>query len=414
MTAMPHPSSMPRPQRGVTLIELMVGVVIGLLATLVIAQVSSLYEARRRQTVGGSDTQLTGALALNTLQRDVQMGGYGLTSGGLTTTGAERCTEIRGRRNGTAYTWPMAPVMITQGGGGSTSVTGRSDTVRVLMASNNNRYAVPMRLQNHHRRDGTSFDLIPKTNVGNRLGDLLVAVPAIPGIGGQASPTWCSLLQISADPNNGTDTLEHLPNSSGPWNQDVTATVLPGTLNADVAYAASINDSRGSFLINVGTLTDRCYFVSDPDTTNSDQRCGLSSDATETPYTLRLRSFNTATTVTSNQDLFPDVVNLQALYGVASPIASRTISSWTTDTPTTAVGWNLVIAVRVAILARSTQYEVDEVTTARPAWMPDGTTAQQFTLPSCPIGENDCWKHYRYRVFESVIPLRNMLWQAAH
>jgi type IV pilus assembly protein PilW len=405
---------MPRRQRGVTLIELMVGVVIGLLATLVIAQVSSVFEARRRQTVGGSDTQLTGALALNTLQRDVQMGGYGLTSGGLTTGGAERCTEIRGRRNGTEYRWPMAPVLITQGGGGSSSVTGRSDTVRVLMASNNNRYAVPMRLQNHHRRDATSFDLIPNTNVGNRLGDLLVAVPAIPGIGGQASPTWCSLLQISADPNNNTDTLEHLPNGSGPWNQDATATVLPGALNADIAYAASINDARGSFLINVGTLTDRCYFVSDPDTTNSDQRCGLAADASETPYTLRLRSFNTTTTVTSNQDLFPNVINLQALYGVASASASRTIDSWTTDTPTTSVAWDRVIAVRVGILARSTQYETDEVTTARPTWMPDGTTAQQFTLPSCPVGENDCWKHYRYRVFESVIPLRNMLWQALH
>ncbi|MFM2347940.1 MAG: hypothetical protein RL654_2693, partial [Pseudomonadota bacterium] len=42
-------------QRGVTLIELMVGMVIGLLAVLVISQVAILYEGRKRTITSGSD-----------------------------------------------------------------------------------------------------------------------------------------------------------------------------------------------------------------------------------------------------------------------------------------------------------------------------------------------------------------------
>lgn len=393
-------------QRGVSLIELMVGVVIGLLATLVIAQVAGLYETQRRNTASSGDTQISGALALYTLQRDIEMGGYGLTSGGVT-----GCLQIRGKRNSTDYDRTLAPVVITQGGGATGTTTGRADTLQVLMARNNNGFALPMSLGENHRRDATSFVLADRINVGNRLGDLLLVVPppgvagtASPSPSGQVSPHWCSLAQISATPSG--NTLDHTTSSS-PWNQDATSTRFPGTLGSDIAYAA------GSRLINLGTLTDRCYFISDPNETSVDRRCGLAADSTEMAFTLRLRNFNAADGTTTNQDIYPDIVNLQAVYGLdTTATPDGTVDSWTTTTPTTTAGWAQVIAVRVAVLARSTQYDDNAVTTTLPAWRPDGVNSLNFTLPDCPAGESTCWQHYRYRVFERVIPLRNMLWQA--
>jgi len=54
--------------RGFTLIELMVAVALGLLTTLVIAQVFLQSEGNKRTTTSGSDAQVTGALALYALQ----------------------------------------------------------------------------------------------------------------------------------------------------------------------------------------------------------------------------------------------------------------------------------------------------------------------------------------------------------
>ena len=72
-----------RRARGVSLIELMVGLLIGLLAVLVISQVLFAVEGQKRTTTSGADAQLTGTLALYTLQRELEMAGYGLTTSQL-------------------------------------------------------------------------------------------------------------------------------------------------------------------------------------------------------------------------------------------------------------------------------------------------------------------------------------------
>ena len=66
-----------RRERGMSLVEILVGVLIGLIGIVVIFQVLSVSENRKRTTVQGSDAQSAGAIALYTLQRDVQLGGYG-------------------------------------------------------------------------------------------------------------------------------------------------------------------------------------------------------------------------------------------------------------------------------------------------------------------------------------------------
>lgn len=368
-------------QRGVTLIELMVGVFIGLLATIVISQSALWFEGRKRNTTSGSDAQLNGALALHTIQRDIKMAGYGLLSGGTAA-----CIQIQGKYASNAtQTWTMAPVLITQGSGGTSTVSGNPDTIQVLMSSNS-QFAVPMRIGANHRRDDTVFVLDDRTNLGNSVGDLILAVPNTGGTASltpsptnQVMPNWCSLFTVTASAGNN---LTHATGSGAPWNHDSTSTIFPGAAVSDVSYAA------GGYLVNLGTLTDRTYALVN--------------------NTLRMTTFNSTNAGTTTEDLFPQIVNLQAVYGHDQTVPKdNTVDVWNATAPTTTDGWARVIAIRVAVVARSTQYEPDVVTSTQPTWRPDGTNVQTLSID----GLSD-WQHYRYRVFEAVIPLRNMLWQS--
>ena len=65
--------------------------------------------------------------------------------------------------------------------------------------------------------------------------------------------------------------------------------------------------------------------------------------------------------------------------------------------------WARVLAVRVAILARASEYSTREETPVLPTW--GGTAVLEFH----PATHGD-FKHYRYRVYESTITVRNVLW----
>jgi type IV pilus assembly protein PilW len=83
--------------------------------------------------------------------------------------------------------------------------------------------------------------------------------------------------------------------------------------------------------------------------------------------------------------------------------------------------------MRVVLVARSGQRENDVVTTAEPTWDVGANVAVSYVaVPGgaatvCAAGAAACqvplhvshlsdWQHYRYKVFDTAIPLRNMLW----
>ena len=122
-----------------------------------------------------------------------------------------------------------------------------------------------------------------------------------------------------------------------------------------------------------------------------------------------------------SQDLMDGIVDLQAQYGKDTN-DDNVIDVWTKQLPA-AAGTNFnatdirhIKAVRLAVLARSEHYEKPgtaggpcEATTAinRPTW--GGTASLPFPSFDAPGALPSC---YKYRVFETVVPLRNMLWRA--
>ncbi|MBS0554296.1 MAG: prepilin-type N-terminal cleavage/methylation domain-containing protein, partial [Proteobacteria bacterium] len=67
-----------RVQRGFTLVELLVGLTVGLITLLVLTQLLQSFEGQKRTSTGGNDAQTNGAFALYMLDREIRMSGYGV------------------------------------------------------------------------------------------------------------------------------------------------------------------------------------------------------------------------------------------------------------------------------------------------------------------------------------------------
>jgi type IV pilus assembly protein PilW len=358
-------------QRGVTLVELMVGMLIGLLAVIVISQVLLMSEGQKRTTTGGSDAQVNGALALYAMQRDLEMAGYGITS----SPGVIGC-PINALFNGiapTGFATNLAPVLITTQAariaGGDAGAVG--DSIRIL-ASSKTTFSVPTRVvPPAYAVGGQAFPVT--ASLGIKKDDL-----ALVGIDATQA---CWVIQATADPAG-----ESVPrvDDAAKWNS-------PGMPN--LAYA------DGSVVLNLGTLVDTTYQI----------------DAN----VLQQRSFDlSAPNSKPPRGVQPDIVNMRALYGKDTD-GDGDVDVYDDVTPTTNATWLQVIAIRVVVVARSDQFEKEDVTPANLTW-DVGTTPPTTGAVAC--GASTCltlkvdhltdWKRYRYKQFETVIPLRNMLWKS--
>lgn len=356
-------------ERGATLVELMVGMLIGLLAVIVITQVMLISEGQKRTTTSGSDAQVNGALALYAIQRDLEMAGYGITS----TPGVIGC-PISARFGGVApagFMPNLVPVLITREADRPAGSVG--DAVRVI-ASSKTTFSVPTRV----------------TPPNFKVGDLAVPVTAALGVrkddlalAAIDSTQACWVFQVSANP-----TGESIPraNHDAGWN-------LTGMPN--IAYP------DGSVLINLGNLIDTTYQI-------------VGNSLQQADFDL------TAPTVRPPRDVQPEIVNMRALYGKDTSVPfDGVVDVYNDVTPTTNAAWQQVIAIRIVVVARSDQFEKEDVTPANLRW-DVGTSPPTTGAAAC--GTSTCltlkvdhladWKRYRYKQFETVVPLRNMLWKS--
>jgi len=67
-------------QAGFSLVELMVGLTVGLIVILVVTQTLAIFEGQKRTTTSGADAQQSGLLGLFSIEQDVRMAGAGFNS----------------------------------------------------------------------------------------------------------------------------------------------------------------------------------------------------------------------------------------------------------------------------------------------------------------------------------------------
>ncbi|MFO1405983.1 MAG: PilW family protein [Steroidobacteraceae bacterium] len=363
---------LPGRQRGFSIVELMVAVTIAIVTGIVVLQVLSTYEARRRTITVGNDAEMSAAVGLYMIEREVRMAGAGFT----TPTGLLCGNGINVEYDGTVISDgdPMPFARITDGGAGADRIdVMRSDsafgvapaTVTRLMGS-------------------AADDVSVESTVGLRQGDLFL-VASSDGV------KRCTLMQVSAAPTKvgSSWTLVHGSGSSA-----YNPTDPAGTFTNAVAYDV------GDVVFNLGTFGVQAFRVvcndgAAPSTTNS---CVLgSSDAVAGPDDPAIADLD----VVASQ-----VVDFQAQYGVA-PAGSQDVNEWVDATgeweDPDAAHQRRIKAIRMSVVTRGSLEREMVSPDTLVLWDPGGAGERTIAL-------TDDQRYYRYKVLTVVVPIINMIW----
>ena len=350
-----------------SLVEILVGVLIGMIGIVVIFQMLASAEERKRSTGAGTDAQVAGAIAMQRLERNVKLSGYGF---GIAPASYMGCTvnAYDSARPTTAYTFTLAPVQITQG------AAGLPDTITTLWGTSS-LFAATQTFS-----ASTSTTKRTQGRGGLQTGDVIIAAGGGP---------VCALVEVTGNTNADGVTIDHATGSY------VNASGDTVTARYNAAAGPAVAFSSGN-LYNLGSAPRRNIW-----SIRTNKILTVSNDL----------QYADANGDGQNDwlEIADGVINLQAEYGVDADNDNRISSSeWTTTAP---ADWTKLRAVRAALLARSAQYEKTSVTTTAPTWAGGSFVMRNVdgTADSSPGDDND-WRHYRYRVYQAVIPLRNMIW----
>jgi type IV pilus assembly protein PilW len=369
-------------QRGMSLVEVMVAVVIGLIGMIVIFQMYSVAEGRKRAVASGSDMDIAGRLGLMTLERDVQQAGYGYgvaASATATLAGpALGCTVTAydGDRPTPDFTFTFTPVEIVDGAAGA------PDTIAVLKGSSN--FLAVGKIVD----TGTATTTRVRADTGGRTGvqrgDVVITINTVGGVA-------CGLFEITNDTNPDQLTFDHADGSY------LDAGLNNKTARFNKAGGIAFNLAGEGRMYNMGTAPARNVW------SVANNRLVVANDLVFTDAD--------GDTVNDQREATDLVVNLQAQYGVDADNNGMIASGeWTNAAP---ADWTRLLAVRFALLTRGQQFERDKVTNAVPVWSAGAfaMTNLDGTPDSDPSGGNapNNWRHYRYNVFEAVVPLRNTI-----
>jgi len=421
--------------RGFSMVELMVAMLIGLIGMIIIFQVFEVSEGIKRTTTSGGDAQQNGAVALYVMEHDLRNGGMGFNDVGLA---GCRILAYDATRAAPNFSLVLAPALICAPGstnpGGYCPGTGAPGTSpdQLTVFYGSNPWISDAHLLGLNFTSGNAQASL--NNVyGYKPGDVMVMVQP------PAGTSNCSLMEATGF-NSLTANLALAGASyllaSG---TQVIARLNPiGGLGVNYSAQTSANQAR---VYNLGNLYDpangsampvyNTYAIDPASRALTVSSAFVIDKATKNPQ---------VNTVADN------IVQMRAQYGLDDGIKNGSVPFnigagvagdglvdrfVAADTFNAMVPppWQSLMAVRVAIVARSALAEkprgsngadCDATTDGtegpsapdqRPAWsggLIDVSTTGDPN-PASPL----FWKCYRYRVFETTVPLRNWIWKSS-
>ena len=406
--------STPRRQAGFSLVEIMVGMVIGMLGLIIMMQVFTLSEGQKRSTTGGGDAQSSGAIALFGLQRDLRQAGFGITDVKLA--GCDLTL-----RAGLVLT-NLGPVTINH-----PSITGQDANTDTLLIVYGNSNGTPQGDGILTQTVQTSY--VVKTPTGYNAGDYVVATSNA-SAATLPPPIPCPTLTL--------DRLQGAPVVIPPSTNGV-LNVQPGV---PLAYGASngtlFNLGQSpkflAYAIRSGNLTLCDYMINDCGNAGNNNNSavwvpvasGIASLKAQYGRDVIFGLNPAATTMDGSVDRY-DNWNLTAAENPARAFPPAAVLN--------ACARIKISAVRIALVARNANYEKTDpitdisVTMSAPLW--EGSVAYAAPVPPTaadrvswdanPINLTAnsglvapaTWRNYRYKVLQTVVPLRNLTlaWQ---
>lgn len=366
---------------GMSLMEILVAMAIGLIGIVVITQTYLVNENYKRSTTSAGGAQTNGALALYTIERDARMGGWGFAW-----SAALGCNGLSWYYNGdysppTATTLPLlqpVPVSITDGGAGP-------DTITIMYGTGTER-VIPATVSTTMASAGANIEVDNSQGFSSTPGDLILL----------AQGSTCAMVQVTGMTGG---QLQHVSGVNAPYNP-----AGGGSLPA-----FSIN----SLVFNLGRPVVNTY--------------SINNDALQVAGLFTSTSSTVVPSYTPGANAIVDhIVDLQAEYGKDNGVDNGTVAnavfvagdgivdSYDNVAPVGAAEWQQVLSVRIGVLARSEHYVRPDTpggpctaTTTAPTW----ANAQAFPAPGNFAVTTNPARCYGYRVFETVVPLRNMIWR---
>ena len=388
---------------GFSLVELMISVVIGLLALLFATKLVVSGEANRDAALGGSDSMQNGMLALYSLSNDAAQAGWGLND--TLVAGCDTSfTDANGYAldtltvGGVAGT-PLAAVLIQSNGANPDRISLYTGTSAAAVGSLKTGKAIAV--------GDTVIPTATKSPYGFAVGDVLLVAPEP----ATAANPRCSLVQMSgilAAPQD--DQLSIAASGSTRYNA---AGGMPN------AYAQG-----GGRVFNLGR-PDRLSFHS----------WSLAGGV------LLLRATDLAGAETAPVSVIDNIVSIKAQYGFDARVLPNynpapapagngmQVTQWSNtmiDADSDGVAgdpgdFQRVAAVRLAVVARSKTVEkpgssgqcgaTAVLPTVFGSAAPAAVAAVPVSVNVAVTGDTVDWKCYRYRVFETIVPIRNAQWR---
>ena len=376
-------SSPRRRALGLSLVEILVGVAIGLIGIVAIFQAVAVWSKHTSTTSAGGDAQVAGTLALFNIERDLKQAGHGFAKAATAVLGCD--VAFADNAPARVMNFGLRPVDI------AASAAGAPDTITILYGDSS-----------FYGAEGSFTDSTATTKklrrrAGFKRGDLaVVAVNAA----ASAATANCQLVEINQDNNVDGYTVGH---TADPYNSFYAGASAPQVTPRFNGASAPFSTSGTMYNLGPQPRLDLWAIQGNRVLTRTDLIHG-----------------------TTAMQIADGVVNLKAEYGIDSD-GDGTVApaEWTATAP---VDWRRLLAIRVAVLVRSRQYERNgdpaasgvravTPTTANPYYF--GDTAKKFRMTNLNsnvdtfddlTADPNNWRFYRYRVYERVIPLRNMLW----
>jgi type IV pilus assembly protein PilW len=353
---------------GLSLVELLVASAIGIIASLAIFQVFAVFEGQKRTTTSGGEAQTSGTLALYTIEREVRQGGYGFNTPDLVGCALQGWDQQTGAALAPST---LVPAFITPGAGSTPGVAGAPDTIAVAYG-NNDALPAPVNVLIGSLSVTDDFIKIVNALYGFQPGDnVVIAEPGKP----------CTLAQVNQiPPATGDNTKLNL--QAGSYVSPYTGATLNTRYNNPAGLGTAYTTNGKVY--NIGNTTNKVFSVQ-----NGQLMVQAVGAAAATP-------------------IFDNVVQLQAQYG-KDLTNDGTVDVFDETTPVNSAEWAAVLAIRIAVVARSGLYEKDEVSPATIRLWEDSANPPTTTGPVWTLTPDE--RHYRYKAFQTVVPLRNMIWR---
>jgi type IV pilus assembly protein PilW len=387
---------------GFSLVELMVSVVIGMLAILFATRLIISGEQTKDGAVGGSDSMQNGMLALYSISNDAAQSGWGLND--TLAAGCETSFSDSGGYalaqisvNGVTRT-PLAAAVIQPGGAGSDVIS--------LYAGKSAAAVASLRINGEIVAGASVLPTTTLAPFGFAAGDVLLVVPE-PATA--ANPS-CSIVQMSGM-------------QAAPDNDKI---ALGSGTNFRFGPSAGIQNGYakgGGRIFNLGAPGRLAFHT-----------------WSVTGGTLLLRATDQSGASAQGVSVTDNIVAIKAQYGldtrvmtVYNPLPAPDgsgvqLTQWSNtmidaDSDLVVAGpgdFQRVVALRLAVVARSKSAQRPgsdgqcHATDTKPTLFSTAVgsaAAVPVTVNVAVSGDPIAWQCYRYRVFETVVPVRNAQWR---